>query len=175
MNGLSRRDLIVGVVGALGVVLLGPTALAGMRWGGRKPAVDIPVSLAVGTVRTPEFPVKRDAYLIIIRAEKRLPFADMNCMLGLEAPLPNPDCSKEPMLQADWTLWDNGHLVGRGAAHLRNGRGGWAEDSIDRYLGNFVGETKKKYVLEVKFTKDASALDVTNPHLIVMMTKPTDF
>lgn len=175
MKGLSRRDLIVGVGGALGVVLLRPTAFAGVWWGGRKPAVDMPVSLAVGTVRTPEFPVKRDPYLIIIRAEKRLPFADMNCMLGLATPLPDPNCNKEPLLQADWTVWDNGHLVGRGMAHRRDGRGGWAEDSIDRYLGHFVGEAKKNYVLEVKFTKDGSALNVTNPHLIVLMTKPTDF
>jgi hypothetical protein len=46
---------------------------------------------------------------------------------------------------------------------------------IDRVLGQFVGERNKKYVLEVKFTEDGSALNVTNPHLIVMMTKPTDF
>lgn len=174
MKGLSRRDLIAGVGGVLGVVLLGPRALAGICWGCRKPTVDMPVSLAVGTVRTPEFPVKHQAYLIIIRAEKRLPFADMNCMLGLATPLPDPNCSQEPLLQADWKVWDNGRVVDYGSAHRRDGRGGWAEDSIDRYLGHFVGEAKKKYVLEVKFTKDGSALNVTNPHLIVMMTKPTD-
>lgn len=175
MKGLSRRDLIVGVGGVLGVALLGPKALAGIFWGGRKPAVDMPVSLAVGTVRTPEFPVKRDAYLIIIRAEKRLPFADMNCMMGLTTGPGDPyNCDKEPLLQADWTVWDNRQFVQRGKAHRRDG-GGWAADSIDKYLGHFVGEKNKKYVLEVKFTQDGSALNVTNPHLIIMMTKPTDF
>ncbi|HXN72804.1 MAG TPA: hypothetical protein VN861_09665 [Candidatus Acidoferrales bacterium] len=175
LKGLSRRDLIAGVGGALGVVLLGPRAAADISLGGRKPAVDMPVSLAVGTVRTPEFPVKRQPYLIIIRAEKRLPFADMNCMMGLTTGPGDPyNCDKEPLLQADWTLWDKGQIVHRGKANRRGG-GGWANDSIDKYLGNFVGEAKKEYVLEVNFTKDGSALNVTNPHLIVMMTKPTDF
>ena len=59
--------------------------------------MDMPVSLAVGTIRTPEFAVKREAYLVMIRAEKRLPFADMNCMLGLSTPLPDPNCNKEPL------------------------------------------------------------------------------
>lgn len=48
-------------------------------------------------------------------------------------------------------------------------------DSIDKDLGHFVGEKNKKYVLEITFTKDGSALNVTNPHLIVIMSKPTDF
>ena len=175
MKRLSRRHLIASVGGVLGVGLLGPKALAGMWWGGRKPAVDMPVSLAVGTVRTPEFLVKREPYLIMIRAEKTLPFDELNCMLGLTTALPDPKCNKEPLLQTDWTVWDTGHLVDRGSAHRRDGRGGWADDSIDRYLGDFVGEAKKRYMLEGKFTKDGSALNVTNPHLIVMMTKPTDF
>jgi hypothetical protein len=175
LQWMSRRELIASLCGVLGVGLLEPKAWAGVCWGCRKPAVDMPVSLVVGTVRTPEFPVKHQPYLIIIRAEKRLPFADMNCMMGLTTGPGDPDnCDKEPLLQADWTLWDNGQIVHRGKARGRDG-GGWANDSMDKYLGNFVGEGKKKYVLEVKFTKDGSALNVTNRHLIVMMTKPTDF
>jgi hypothetical protein len=175
MNRMARRKLIASLCGMLGVGLIGTKARAGVCWGCRKAAVDMPISLAVGTVRTPEFSVKRQPYLIIIRAEKRLPFADMNCMMGLTTGPGDPyNCDKEPLLQADWALWDDGQIVHRGKAHQR-GAGGWANDSIDKYLGNFVGEVKKKYVLEVKFTTDGSALDVTNPHLIVMMTKLTDF
>ena len=99
---VTRRELIAGVGGMLGVVLLRPRA--DISLGGRKPAVDMPVSLAVGTVRTPEFPVKREPYLIIIRAERRLSLADMNCMMGLTTgPLDSTNCDKEPLLQADWT------------------------------------------------------------------------
>lgn len=173
MNGLSRRDLIAGVGAVLGVVLLRPKALAG--WGGRKPAIDMPVSLAVGTVRTPEFPVKHQPYLVMIRAKRSLPFADMNCMMGVSwGPLSSYNCDVEPLLQADWTVCENGQVVDRGSAHGK-GRGASSDQFLDRFLGHFVGEAKKRYVLEVKFTKDGSALNVTNPHLIVMMTKPTDF
>jgi hypothetical protein len=38
-----------------------------------------------------------------------------------------------------------------------------------------VGKNGRKYVLEVKFIKDGTPLNVTNPRLVVMMTKPTDF
>ncbi len=97
--------------------------------------MDMPVSLAVGTVRTPEFPVKPQPYLIMIRAEKRMPFDDMNCMLGLATPMPEPKCNKEPLLQADWAVWDEGQVVDHGSVHRRDGRGGWADASIDRFLG----------------------------------------
>jgi len=176
MKGISRRDLIAGVGRLLGVGLLGPKALASVCWGCRKPEVNMPVSLAVGTVRTPEFPVKHQPYLVIIQAERRLPLADMNRMMGLTTGPRDPyNCNEEPLLQADWTVWDNGRVVDHGSAHRRNYSGAWAKDSIEKWLGHFVGEAKKKYVLEVKFTRDASALNVTNPDLIVMMTKPTDF
>jgi hypothetical protein len=175
MKGTSRRDLIARLCGVLGVGLVGATAWAGVCWGCRKPAVDMPISLVLGIVRTAEFPVQRQPYLIMIRTKKHLPFHDLNCMLGLETALPDPKCSQEPLLQADWVLWDQGQVVDHGSVHSRDGRGAWADASIDRLLGQFVGERNKKYVLEVKFTKDGSALNVTNPHLIVMMTKPTDF
>jgi hypothetical protein len=175
MKRMSRREPIASLGGVLGAGLMGAKAWAGVCWGCRKPAVDMPVSLAVGTVRTPEFPVKRQPYLIMIRAEKRLPFDEMNCMLGLTVAMPDPNCNKEPLLQADWVLWDEGQVVHHGSVHRRDRGGSWADASIDRVLGGFVGERNKNYLLEVKFTKDGSALNVTNPHLIVMMTKPTDF
>jgi hypothetical protein len=124
MKRVSRRELIASLCGMLGVGLMEPRAWAGVCWGCRKAAVDMPVSLAVGTVRTPEFLVKREPYLIMIRAEKRLPFDDMNCMLGLETPLPDPKCNEEPLLQADWVVWDEGQVVDHGSVHRRNGRGG---------------------------------------------------
>jgi hypothetical protein len=40
-----------------------------------------------------------------------------------------------------------------------------------KFLGKFMGESRKKYVVEVKFTRDGTALDVTNPHLIVISAR----
>ena len=40
-----------------------------------------------------------------------------------------------------------------------------------KFLGSFVGELGKKYVVEVKFTKDGTPLNIANPHLIVIKHK----
>jgi hypothetical protein len=157
--------------GMMGMLLFGSWAFADKR-----AVIDMPVSLAVGTIRTPEFPVKHDSYLILIRAEKSLPFADMNCMMGLTSgPLSRYNCNKEPLIQASWTVWDEERVVAQGSIQDKAGAGAWRNDALDRYLGTFNGQAKKKYVLEVKFTKDGTPLGVTNPHLIVLLTKPTDF
>ncbi len=37
-----------------------------------------------------------------------------------------------------------------------------------KFLGSFAAEADKKYVVEVKFTKDGTSLNVANPHLIVL-------
>jgi hypothetical protein len=34
-----------------------------------------------------------------------------------------------------------------------------------------MGESGKKYVVEVKFTKDGTPLNVANPHLIVILVR----
>jgi hypothetical protein len=133
------------------------------------PVVDMPVSVAVGSVRTPEFTVKHEGYQISIRAKKNFPFDEMNCMLGLSPmePIGSGNCDKEPLLNLTWIVWDQGRTVAQGLVHGWSGYGGWADKSIDRYLGHFVGEAKKKYVLELTFTKDGGALKQTEPRLVV--------
>ena len=134
-----------------------------------RPVIEIPVSLAVGTVQTPEFSAKAMHYDILIQAEKRLPFGDMLCMMGLTTgPLSQFNCDKEPLLQVDWTVWDGEHVVAQGSVHGRDGHADYANKYIFRYLGDFMGKAGRKYVLVVKFTNDGTPLNVTNPHLIVM-------
>jgi hypothetical protein len=135
--------------------------------------LDIPISLAEGTVVTPEFPVKREGYIIKIQVSKKLPFPELNCMMGL---IPARDsCDKEPQLQVDWILRDHKAVMAQGCVHVADGHGEWANDSIARVIGSFGGAGKGKYWLELRFTKDGSALNVAAPHLIVIMSKPTDF
>jgi len=142
----------------------------------RRPEIDMPVSLAAGTVRTPEFHVTHENYVIMIELEKKLPFADMMCMLGLTTgPLSSFNCDKQPLLQADWTLLDGGRVVAEGSVHERNGNADYLNRYIFRHLGRFVGEDSKTYTLEVKFTKDGTPLNVTDPHLIVVMVKASDY
>ena len=132
----------------------------------------MPVSLGVGQARTSEFKVKNGTYGIMIWVKRKLPPNVIDCMLGIKFSSREPDCGKNPVLQANWTLWSEGQIVTQGSASdsdYENG-GGWASDSVSRIIGAFRGEKGKKYILEVNFTKDGTVLDVTDPHLVVQLS-----
>jgi hypothetical protein len=173
MKMMSRCQMIVLIGGTLALLLLALSVSAGdskvHKYRGSE--IDMPVSLAVGTVRTPEFAVRHEAYFIMIQAEKRLPFVDMECMMGLTAgPLETSECNKEPVLKADWTVLDGEHIVAQGS-NRTEADAEYTNDYMFKFLGKFMGESDKKYVVEVKFTKDGTPLNVTNPHLIVISVK----
>jgi acyl-homoserine lactone acylase PvdQ len=75
--------------------------------------------------------------------------------------------SNDPLLQAEWTVWDGEHIVDHGS--IPNRCACKFEDKyIYKFLGSFAGEASKKYVVEVKFTKDGTPLNAVNPHLLVI-------
>jgi hypothetical protein len=132
-------------------------------------AVYMPVSLAVGRVRTPEFTVaKPQWYDIVLQFEVSLPPLRVRCMTGATlGPLDAKDCEKdERVLRADWTVWEDGRIVYWGSIPDEDG-GKWGAD-IFIQLGGFGVVSGKRYVVQVHFTKDGTALNVANPHLIVI-------
>ena len=173
MNWVFKCTLARAISGMLGVVLLVQGASAGSHKERkyRYSDIDMPVSLAVGTVRTPEFAVRDEAYFIMLQAEKRLPFKDMQCMMGMTSgPLEFKDCTKEQLVQADWTVFDDGHIVAQGSSSSR-ADDMYTDKHLFKFLGKFVGVSGKKYVVEVKFTKDGTPLNAANPHLIVILVR----
>ena len=45
--------------------------------------VDLPIMMAIGDVRTPEFKVNLSTtYLIEVEVQKKIPFDTLNCLLG---------------------------------------------------------------------------------------------
>lgn len=177
MNHIFKRSLTGVLNGMLGIVLLvsGVSSGSSKEHKYRYSEIDMPVSLAVGTVRTPEFPVKHEAYFIMIQAQKgHLPFGDMTCMMGLTTgPLDTKRCNqanKERLLDADWTVWDDRKIVAQGANPDRCACE-FTNEYLFRFLGMFMGESGKKYVVEVKFTKDGTPLNAANPHLIVILVR----
>ena len=175
MKCTSGRKLIGFIGGVLGVLLLIPGVSAGSHKDFPEKNSDIymPVSLAVGTVRTPEFSVGGQLYDIIVQAEKPLPFAQMTCMMGVTmGPLDLKDCSSDdPLLRADWTVWNNGHIVSSGSSTAITADAAYTKKYIFKLLGSFAGEAGKKYVVEVRFTKDGTPLNVANPHLVIIQHK----
>lgn len=173
MKWMFTGRLIAVIGGSLGVLFFVPGILAGSPKDHkyRYSEIDMPVSLGVGTVRTPEFTVKHEAYFIMIQAQKRLPFVDMQCMMGLmSGPLELSDCKKERLLQADWTVWDDENIVAQGSSSSE-GDAEYTDKYLFKFLGSFMGESGKKYVVEVKFTKNGTPLNVTNPHLIIILVR----
>ena len=133
-------------------------------------SVYMPVSLAAGTVRTPEFPVEKSSqYDIMLQVEKPLPFHRMQCMMGATlGPLDKKDCEKDdPIVQADWTVWEDGRIVWWGSIPDHGGYI-FTDKNIFKQVGSFPLEAGNKYVVQVHFTKDGSPLNVANPHLIVI-------
>jgi len=131
--------------------------------------VDVPVSLPEGTVRTPEFSPPSNWYWILVQVEKPLPTKQMGCMMAVADDLPDSwkDCPlSDRLLRADWTVWEDGKITYSGSS-TTHADGKYTTDNIFKFLGKFPASARKKYVLEVKFTKDGTPLNVANPHLIV--------
>jgi hypothetical protein len=80
----------------------------------------------------------------------------------------------DTLVEAEWTVWDGSRAVAHGSVHGVNAHATATKELLTNQIGDFMGEKDKQYVLEVRFTKDGTPLNVANPHLIVMMTKPTD-
>ncbi len=174
MESMFRRKWLRVISGAICVLFIVPGVSAGghTEHPYRYSVVDMPVSLAVGTVRTSEFPVGWQWYDIMVQVEKPLPFLKMQCMMGVTSGLRDPkDCSRDdPLLRADWAVLDGDHVVDKGTIPTRCACK-FEDKYIYKFLGSFSGEAGKKYVVEVKFTKDGTPLNVANPHLIVIRHK----
>lgn len=133
--------------------------------------VYMPLSLAIGRVRTSEFTISKRSewYDIMLQFDKPLPLQRMRCMTGTpNGPLDERACEKDdPILRADWTVWLDGRIVQWGSIPDGCGCIFQAKDFFKK-IGSFPLESGKKYVVQVHFTKDGTALNVANPHLIVI-------
>jgi hypothetical protein len=133
--------------------------------------VSMPVSLAVGEVKTPEFRIYVNQYYnISIEAKKRLPLGVLDCMLGISTgPLDPYNCGKgeEPLIQANWILWQNNLIIDQGSSEDHKGHGGWGNESVECFIGSFRTKTGGGYFLTMNFTRDGTPLAVTDPHLKV--------
>jgi hypothetical protein len=131
--------------------------------------VNMPISMAVGHFRTPEFKLNLNApYRIEIEVQKTIPFDTLNCLLGMaRSSTELEECRNRPsVVNASWILTSGGRTVASGSSNdYRSGF--WMNDSIARELGDFQSESGRKYVLEVDVLADGSALASGNPRLKV--------
>ena len=137
-------------------------------------SVYMPVSLAAGRVRTPEFPVLKHSqwYDVMLQVEKPLPFLRMKCMVGATmGPRDTDHCDRDdPILRASWTVWEQEHIVQWGSIPDDCGCI-FTNENIFKLIGSFPLDAGKKYVVQVHFTSDGTPLNVASPHLIVIPHK----
>ena len=160
------------IFGVLFVALPLATANSRAEASGPKNGVDIPISLAIGTVKTPEFAGKHKLYLMEIEAQWLLPTVELRCKMGFGVVPPTDKCRAQAVLEVEWRVLDGENVVAHGSAGGMSPEFEADKYHIARYIGQFQGQSKHKYVVELTFTKDGSSLNVTNPRLIV---SPPDF
>jgi hypothetical protein len=133
--------------------------------------VNLPITMAVGHIRTSEFKVNLSTtYLIEIEVQKKIPFDTLNCLLGLgmsETSSALHECTDRPsVVRASWRLTSIGQTIASGSADDER-LGGWGNESISRELGRFQSQSGRRYVLDVDVLADGSALAPGNPRLKV--------
>jgi uncharacterized protein (UPF0212 family) len=139
-----------------------------------KGEVNIPISLAIGTIQTPVFTSSANAYSIWLEFRRSsLSEVELQCKVGRLDAAENAGkvaekCVGQPLIDIKWRVLDGDEEIASGSD------GGFSEHieldnkTVHRYIGQFSCETKHKYVVEVTFTKDGSSLKSANPHLAVM-------
>jgi hypothetical protein len=130
----------------------------------------MPVSLARGVVRIPPFAVKPEGYFIMVEAWKTPsapPFHELVCMMAIAGTGTPANCEREPLLKAEWKVWDSSVLVAQGTSS-EEAHGAFGNHAVYKFIGQFLGAAGKQYEVEVNFLRDGTPLNVTDPHLIVV-------
>jgi hypothetical protein len=128
--------------------------------------VSFPIDLRPGISRSPAFSIDLSSdYLIELEVERKLPFEQINCLLGV-SPLPNGNCvGIESPVDLRWVVSSLGRKIAEGSSEQEHG-GAWST-SISRTIGRFRGDKGQEYRVQVESLKDASVLTSSNPRITV--------
>ena len=157
---LPRTKLVGVICVAVGLTLYG-TWVGCLSTRTERP-VDVPISMAIGHVRTPEFKINLNApFTINVEVQKTIPFETLNCLLGTTMGRTSTDLQECPdkssVVKASWVLTSNGQTVAQGSSDDYRS-GAWMNDAISRELGHFQSQSGRIYVLDVNVLADGSAL-----------------
>jgi hypothetical protein len=167
---MPRTKIVGFTFAALGIALYG-TWVVWLTTRTERP-VNIPISMAIGHIRTREFKTNMNApYLIDVEVQKeKIPFDTLNCLLGMSmAPRSSvlQECPDKPsVVRASWVLTSDGQTVAQGSSDDYRS-GAWMNDSISRELGHFQSQNGRRYALDVDVLSDGSSLNLGNPRLKV--------
>jgi len=156
-------------VGVLALVLGVALSVTIYIWSEMMNAVplDIPVSLSVGHVRTPDFKTSVDIpYDIDIAFDSGIPLDKLNCLIGMNWQSVQACTDQPSVLNVNWTLVRDGQNIASGSS-TESGRASYSYHKTARDIGSFHAEKGRKYRLEVDVLQDGTQLGRANPRLQV--------
>jgi biopolymer transport protein ExbD len=123
----------------------------------------MPVSLAQGHIRSPEFKINLDAgFWIFVEVETKADDEGVSCLTGYTSDYCRKNGVRE--LHASWALSDRGRVVARGSTDNDQGSlGGML--SKGRGIGHFSVPSGDHFVLDVELPEDNSHFDGGHPRL----------
>jgi biopolymer transport protein ExbD len=127
--------------------------------------LEMPVSLAPGHIRSPEFKINLDAgFWIFVEVETKVDDEGVSCLTGYTSDYCRKNGVRE--LRASWTLSDRGRVVARGSTDSDQGSlGGMLSKA--RGLGHFSVPAGNHFVLDVEFPEDNSHFNGGHPRLAI--------
>jgi len=150
----------------LALVLVGiALPLGWQRWWDTRTwvALDMPISLARGHIKSNEFEINlQGGYRIYIEVERKFDYEGVPCLLGLGF----PECRNSPgIVKATWSVLDGAQEIARGYSEGKGGH--YGDVTMGRDLGWFFAGESRHYVLNLNVLEDGSRLDAGHPRLIV--------
>jgi hypothetical protein len=126
-------------------------------------ALDMPISLARGHIKSNEFEINlQGGYRIYIEVERKFDYEGVPCLLGLGF----PECRNSPgIVKATWSVLDGAQEIARGYSEGKGGH--YGDVTVGRDLGWFFAGESRHYVLNLNVLEDGSRLDAGHPRLIV--------
>jgi hypothetical protein len=153
----------------IGLILIGAAIFGGWRWWIATRTwvpLEMPISLAKGHIRSPEFKINvKSSFWIWVAVKTQVDDAAVSCWIGYESEY----CQKNSVheMRANWTLSDSGRILAQGDANRYRGAF-YPERYRARGLGSFDAHAGDHYVLDVDITEDFSRFDAFHPRLAIV-------
>ena len=162
MRLIAKKSLVAICLSAAAGPLCGQVCKAE-----HKDGIATRISLAAGTIRTPPLEAKNKFYNIDIEAQWALPAEELRCAMGFAVSPSDTHCKQPQLLKTAWKVFDGDQIVASGVDDGRSTGFEADKDALTRNVGSFRAQKRHTYVIELTFLKDASALNVTQPCLLV--------
>ena len=159
-NGNYKRSIVVLLIVAAALYGISQYLLGGLE---TEPA-EFPVTLLEGHERSGDFEAKWDVYYEIrLHSERNLDLQEQNCLLGIEAVVPERCAATPPELLLSWRVETNNAVVASGASNDTN-EGFWGPE-MGKVLGSFPTTKGTNYSVRVKMERSSPTLQQTNPRI----------